>query len=466
MLTFFNVLGQQKNVLFIVVDDLRPELGCYGNPIVKSPNIDKLASEGIVFEKAYCQQAVCGPSRASFLSGLRPNSTNVFDLKTRLQESVPNTLTLPLFFKNKGYEVISLGKIYHNRGENGDDPNSWTELEWHPQGQWKGRGYLTKEAQSKIYNTNRKKGVGPSTEKAAVSDNMYPDGVLADEAIDRLKGFKKSGKPFFLACGFQKPHLPFNAPKRYWDIYNPETLYQTSQKSWPVDMPKRAGNKSGELKSYTDIPQKKKNWDKSIETNLIHGYYASVSYVDAQIGKVVEELDRLDLRKSTIIVLLGDHGWKLNDYGAWCKHTNFEIDARVPLIISAPQYKTNKNSPALVELVDVYPTLADFCNFEIPTHCEGASLIPLLKKPNKKWKQVALSQYPTSGSMRYSIRSGKWRYTEWIDKENHIVERELYDHSKSQLADRNYAKDKKYQSIVKKLSKQLDKGNGWKKFQK
>ncbi len=455
--------SQEYNVLFISVDDLRPDLGCYSNSIIKSPNIDKLAENGTLFTMAYCQQAVCAPSRASLLSGLRPNSTNVTDLRSPLQEVAPNTLTLPKIFKNNGYEVISLGKVYHHRGKNGDDPNSWSEPEWNEKGDWKGRGYLAKESQEQI-DFEKLKGKGPAFEAPDVSDDAYPDGQLAKEAIRRLKGFKESGKPFFLACGFHKPHLPFNAPKKYWDLYNPEGLYQSTQHNWPVDMPAYAGTTFGELRSYTNIPNKSKELHDTLAQQLIHGYYASVSYVDAQIGKVIDELDRLGLTENTVIVLWGDHGWKLNDYGSWCKHTNFEIDTHVPLLLSAPGYKKGKRSKALVEFVDIYPTLAELCDIEVPNHCEGTSMVPLLKKPNRKWKEAAFSQYPRKGLMGHSIRSGIWRYTEWIGKEGNVIDRELYDHSGGPLADRNLANEEMYKSVVEELSEILDKGDGWKKI--
>jgi len=457
---------KKTNVLFIAVDDLRPELGCYGNKLIKSPGLDRLAAEGTLFERAYCQQAVCAPSRVSLLSGCRPDTTKVTDLQSPLRTTRPDLLTLPRLFKQHGYQAASLGKIYHHRGPQGDDPQSWSCPEWEEKGSWKGRGYLSPEAQAQI-NTGPRKGVGvgPATEAADVADTDYRDGAIADEAIARLRKFQADDQPFFLAVGFKKPHLPFNAPLKYWKMYDPDKLYRTARDTWPQSMPSLAKTGWGELRGYTDIPDKTSRLSDEMAKKLIHGYYACVTYVDAQIGRVISALEALGLRDNTVIVLWGDHGWKLNDYGAWCKHTNLEIDTHVPLLLSAPGYNKNQRSKALVEFVDIYPTLAELCDLEIPPHCEGTSMVPLLNDPARDWKKAAFSQYPRGKFMGYSMRCGQWRYTEWLDEQGDVLNRELYDHSNGPLADKNLAGEPKYKEIVKELSAILNKGKGWKSFQ-
>jgi len=419
----------KRNVLFIAVDDLRPELGCYGHPRILSPNIDKLAARGLVFERAYCQQAVCAPSRASLLSGCRPDTTHIYDLRTPLRKAMPNVLSLPQHFKNNGYETVSLGKIYHHW--NDDNGIGWTIPAWHPKGPWKGRGYRAEASIRAMRERDKKhpdrKGIGPAFEAADVPDNGYPDGATADKAIEELRRLK--GKPFFLAVGFLKPHLPFNAPKKYWDLYRREDIKLPANRHWPKDMPAIAGMNWGELRQYVGISAKG-NLPDAQARELIHGYYACVSYTDAQVGRVLDELERLGLADDTIIVLWGDHGWKLGEYSAWCKHTNFELDTHAPLILSVPgQKNAGKKTPALVEFVDIYPTLCEAAGLPLPSHLEGTSMMPLLDAPQRPWKSAAFSQYPRGRVMGYTMRTDRWRYTEWQDRRTHaVVARELYDH--------------------------------------
>ncbi|RLD10363.1 MAG: iduronate sulfatase [Chlamydiae bacterium] len=461
--------GKKKNVLFIAVDDLRPQLGCYGQKQIISPNIDKLAANGTLFENAYCQQAVCSPSRTSLLTGLRPDSCKVWDLHTFFRDTVPNVITLPQYFKQNGYFTKSLGKIFHRQPMQ-DDKYSWSV----PSERFWGDGYwqtkenikivekLKKEAKEKglkgserYYST-----LGPPTDDADVPDNAYGDGVTADKAVESLKKLAKTGEPFFLATGFVKPHLPFSAPKKYWDMYKPEDIKLSPQKSWPKNSPKVAKSFWGELRHYYGMPEKGPLSQKQTR-KLIHGYYASVTYTDAQIGKVVDQLDKLGLRDDTIIILWGDHGWKLGDYNAWCKHTNFEVDTHAPLIIDAPGFKKGQRTKSFVEFVDIYPTLAQLCDLPIPNHCEGKSMVPLLKNPNAKIRDAALSQWPKNGGkiMGYTIRTKNWRYTEWINKKDKkIIARELYDHRPGApaLEAVNLAEEKQYAETVKKLSKKLN----------
>jgi arylsulfatase A-like enzyme len=472
------VAKSRLNVLFIAVDDLRPQLGCYGHKQMKTPNLDRLASEGLRFNRAYCQQAVCAPSRASLLTGARPDTTRVYDLRTPLNTVRPDLVSLPRHFKNHGYETVSLGKVYHHPNE---DPLAWSVPPWRPEGNWVGRGYLDpfsihavrqndavlraryqKALQAGERVQPPEYGRGPAMEAPDVPDNAYPDGKICEKALEELRRLKD--RPFFLAVGFHKPHLPFNAPRKYWDLYSPEDIELPARNQWPEGMPAVAGSNWGELRSYTGMPAEGPV-DETTMRLLIHGYYACVSFTDAQVGRLLDELDRLDLRQKTIVVLWGDHGWKLGEYGAWCKHTNFELDTHAPLLLSIPgQKNAGAATDALVEFVDIYPTLAEACGLEVPTHCEGLSMLPLFENPQRPWKAAAFSQYPRGKLMGYSMRTERWRYTEWIERQTgNVTARELYDHSKEDAPGANLAGLNAYAETVRELSALLDKGRGWRK---
>ena len=452
---------RKLNVLFVAVDDLRPELGCYGHPMILSPHIDKLAAVGMVFERAYVQQAVCAPSRASLLTGTRPDTTRIYNLTTPVRKQMPTVLTLPQHFRNHGYETASVGKIYHHH--NDDNGLGWSTPAWHPSGPWQGRGYRSPEAIAAMKEhdaTNpKKKGIGPAFDAADVPDNGYPDGVTADKAVEELRRLKAAGKPFFLAVGFYKPHLPFNAPKRYWDLYDRAKIEVPANRRWPKDMPAMAGTNWGELRQYTGIPRQGNLPDEQAK-ELIHGYYACVSYMDAQFGRVVAELERLGLRDTTIIVLWGDHGWKLGEYSAWCKHTNFELDTHAPVVLSVPgQKNAGKKTKALVEFVDIYPTLCEAAGLPLPDHLEGTSMMPLLDDPGRPWKKAAISQYPRGKLMGYTMRTDRWRYTEWRDRRTkQPVARELYDHESDPGENTNVASRSEHRDTVERLSQTLRAG--------
>jgi arylsulfatase A-like enzyme len=451
------------NVLFIAVDDLRPELGCYGHPMAKSPSIDALAEKGFLFERAYVQQAVCAPSRASLLTGTRPDTTGIYHLRTPVRKAMPNVLTLPQHFRNHGYETVSLGKIYHHWRD--DNKKGWSTPAWHPRGPWTGRGYRSEAAVAAVKKrdaTNpRKKGIGPATDDADVPDNGYRDGVVADEAVEHLRRLKGQGKPFFLAVGFYKPHLPFNAPKRYWDLYDRTKIELPDYRKNPQGAPGFALTNWGELRQYTDIPRKG-DLDDAKSRQLIHGYYACVSYMDAQVGRVLDELERLGLADNTAIILWGDHGWKLGEYGDWCKHTNFEYDTHAPLLFHQPgQKNAGGRTDALVEFVDMYPSLCEACGLPVPEHLEGTSFLPLLETPDRPWKKAAFSQYPRGRMMGYTLRTDRWRYTEWLDRKSKKCRaRELYDHQNDPGETRNLAAKPEHKDTVQRLSP-LIKG-GWK----
>ena len=465
-------INDKMNVLFVVFDDLRPELGCYGEEQIISPNIDNLARDGILFERAYCQQAVCAPTRASVLSGCRPDTTQIYDLKTPLRSVMPDVLSLPEHFKNNGYETVSVGKVYHHRT---DDLQGWSKEPTQSRGDWQGRGYLTDEAVENMKRNaeimrkrgDNRTGVGPAFEAADVPDNAYHDGMDADTAIQELRLLKDN--PFFLAVGFHKPHLPFNSPKRYWDLYDPESINLAENPFAPEGATKYSLTNFGELRGYFGMPKEGPVPDDQAR-QLIHGYSACVSYVDAQLGRVIAELERLKLRENTVIIMWGDHGWKLGEHASWCKHTNFEVDARAPMIISAPGVKGNgKHTSALAEFVDMYPTLCELCDLEIPEHLEGLSLVPVMQDPDRSWKEAAFSQYPRGKVMGYTMRTDRYRYTEWIDRQyiltdqglsqaREVKARELYDHQGDPQENVNVINLPGYAEDVKKLEATMEQG--------
>jgi arylsulfatase A-like enzyme len=413
------------NILFVAVDDLRCQLGCYGMPHVISPNIDALAADGLVLERAYCQQAICAPSRASVLTGCRPDTTTIYDLNTPVRSVMPDVVTLPEFFKTNGYETISVGKIYHHRT---DDLQGWCKEPFVSQGDWQGRGYLTDEAIEEMKGNDAanhargdmRQGIGPAFEAADVDDEGYHDGRDASAAIRELARLATLDRPFFLAMGFHKPHLPFNAPKRYWDMYDPAALPLAENPFAPEGANRFSLTDFGELRGYFGIP-KEGPVPEPLARQLIHGYCACVTYMDAQFGRVMAELERLGLRENTIVMFWGDHGWKLGEHASWCKHTNFEIDTHAPLLVSTPDtIGKGLRTRALVEFVAGLP---------IPEHCEGTSFAPLLADPDQPWKRAAFSQYPRRNVMGYTVRTDRYRYTEWQQRDTgEILARELYDH--------------------------------------
>lgn len=459
--------GKRPNVLFIAVDDLRPELGCYGNPLIKSPNIDRIAAQGMVFNHAYCQQAVCSPSRSSLLTGTRPDTTKVWDLATHFRKALPGVVTLPQCFKENGYFVQGMGKIYHG-GLN--DPASWS-VPWTSPNMPHSAGQQTldpdtMERKAKAQKAKRRKEKrGPAFLATDGPDNALHDGELADMAIAALQDIQKKKEPFFLAVGFIKPHLPFVSPKKYWDLYDPESIPLAPNPFLPKDAPPYALADRNELWNYEGVPAES-HLPEAYARQLKHGYYAAVSFMDAQVGRVLDELDRLGLRDNTIIVLWGDHGWKLGEHDRWCKHSNVENDTNAPLIISTPGMKhAGEKTDALVEFVDLYPTLADVAGLTKPNHLEGASAAPLLSNPGTPWKEAAFSQYPRSYQgkhlMGYSMRTSRYRFTCWVDRDDHtkVDAIELYDHKTDPQENVNIAGDPDNEKLVKKLMRQWR--GGW-----
>ena len=509
LLNLSNSSAQSKskpNVLFIAIDDLKPILGCYGDKMIKTPNIDRIAKNGTIFFANYCQQAVCGPTRASIMTGKRPDYTKIWDLKTKMRDMNPDILSMPQYFITQGYSTQGIGKVYDIRCVDKDfDKPSWSVPYYQTDKtlyskqtgepiniQYQNlatkelaKNYL-KEAYAKGLKDEAAKAevmlrVKPSVESVDVPDDAYTDGVHAKMAKNILIGLSKKSEPFFLAVGFSKPHLPFVSPKKYWDLYDRKKMplapfQHSTENAVPI-----AYHNAGELRAYTDIDPINSYTDQnpglslSLEKQkeLIHGYYAAVSYTDAQLGIVLNALDSLGLTDNTIIVLWGDHGWHLGDHNLWCKHSNFENAARAPLIISAPGIASS-NVKTQTEFVDIFPTLCDLANIKIPSNLDGKSLVPAMKKPTTVIKEYSVSQYPRSGAvgeserlgyaetefMGYSLRTKQFRYTIWMKNRWRtskvfdkylMVGAELYDYQKDPLEKVNVVGKKDYAIALKKM---------------
>lgn len=446
--------ADKPNVLLICVDDLKPVLGCYGDKTVKSPHIDRLAARSVLFERAYCNQAVCSPSRNALLTGWRPQTLGIYDLGTNFRRSRPDAVTLPQRFKQHGWRTEALGKIFHVGHGNQEDAASWSVPHWkanvvsYALPESKAKEGLTRE--EALFANKSANGLprGAAYESADVSDATYPDGALADEALRRLRAAKeKPDEPFFLAVGFVKPHLPFVAPKKYWDLYDRTAFRPADVRTPPQGAPSYAPQFGGELRQYKDIPDSGP-LDEELQRTLIHGYHAAISYMDAQLGKVLDELDRLDLAKNTIVVLWGDHGWHLGDHGIWCKHTNYEQATRIPLLVSAPGLKAGVKTSSLAESVDVYPTLCELAGLPAPEGLDGRSFAATLREPAAPTKDHLIHVYPRTGANKTpligrAVRTARHRLVEWkkIGAPADTAELELYDYETDPLETRNLAAD-------------------------
>lgn len=519
--SFSQAFGQTSpNILFIAIDDLRPELGCYGSPIAKSPHLDRLASEGLKFNRAYCQQAICSPSRASLMTGARPDTIGVIENTAYFRELNPEIVTLPQHLIANGYETVYCGKIYHARMT--DHERSWSRAP-----AWKTCQYErpklpgayalpenqktwldNKQAMLAKYGPSGAGGLvhGPAYEAADVEDHVYGDGFNTQLAIATLKDHleHKPEQPLFLALGLVKPHLDFIAPKKYWDLYDRSKIQTASQKSPPEGGAATGLHASFELRTRHGIPKSGPIGEK-LSVTLLHGYYACVSYVDAQVGMMLKALEDAGVRDNTIVIVWGDHGWHLGDMGIWGKATNYEIATRVPMVIWTPDMKQRgATTDALVELVDIYPTLCELSGVPLPEHLEGLSFAPLLTEPNQPWKRAAFSQFPNpalrewaanplSAGMRqtffgplirdvesrimrqqgdrwdrdlfenhlmgYTMRTDRYRLVLWRDyrdPDRKPVFVELYDHQSDPGETRNVATENP--QVVKHLTKQFNRG--------
>jgi arylsulfatase A-like enzyme len=466
----------------IPVDDLRPQLGCYGDGRIVSPNLDRLAATGTLFRRAYTMVAVCSPSRTCLLTGCRPDTTQVFDLVTHFRQNLPDVVTLPQYFRQQGYETVGMGKVYHSGLNDQLSWSRWVDVEAGPAWldprtqEWQAR--LRQEADEKKM-TQAERGRytrGTATECLDVPDSAYLDGAMTDRAVAELQDLAKSGKPFFLAVGYHKPHLPFIAPKRYWDLYRRQDIPTALNPFHPKNMPAGAVDSfPGEMGAYCDARglaarQKaagKQDWPEEYARQVIHAYFACISYVDAQIGRLLATLEETGLARNTVVVLWGDHGWHLGENGTWGKHTNLEWATRSPLILRVPGLgQEGRVTDGLTEFVDVYPTLAAACGLPVPAHCEGTSLVPLVRDPSRSWKNAAFSEYRKNiegvGCLGYTMRTDRFRYTEWHrrNEPGTVVARELYDHRRNHDENENLAGDPAHAPLVQELAAQLK--AGWK----
>ncbi|MEI6946808.1 sulfatase [Paraflavisolibacter sp. H34] len=433
------------NVLFIAIDDLNNELGCYGSPVVKSPNIDRLAARGVKFVRAYNQFPLCSPSRSSLLTGYRPDVTGIYELQTHFRKNLPGVVTLPQLFKNNQYFSARVGKIFHygvpgQIGTNGlDDSLSWS-LRVNPYGR-------DKVEESKVVNLTPDRGLGSALSYyiADGADNEQTDGRIADEAIQLLQ--QKKDEPFFLAVGFFRPHTPYVAPKKYFDLYPLESIpLAKSVENDLADVPDAA------------LFTKPAHWglNEDAQKQSRRAYYAAISFMDAQVGRVLDELDRLKLTENTVVVLWSDHGYNTGDHGQWMKQSLFEKSARVPLIISVPGGVKGKASPRTVELLDIYPTLSELAGLRSPQKVQGTSLVPLLKNPEAAWNLPAYTQVKRRDLMGRSVRTERWRYTEWDEGR---AGAELYDHQNDPGEFTNLAQDPRFSGQVKELAALLRKND-------
>jgi arylsulfatase A-like enzyme len=482
----------KKNILFIAVDDLKPLLSNYGASQMHTPNLDRLANMGMTFTNAHVQYAVCGPSRASVMTGANPDKTKVWDLHTDFRESAPDLISMPEYLITQGYETTAVGKIYHKGSSApGHDGKSWSMPHQLPKNYDPKYGKaafeyyqdpVTKKKMEALISEGEEKGIKggkmrnyvfkslkPSTESADVSDTAYQDGLYTQTALKQLNDLENTGKPWFLGVGYQKPHLPFVAPKKYWDLYDRDKIELAKFQQLADGTPKFAYHSFGELRAFSDIDNKLGVGDKLPEAKqleLIHGYMACISYIDAQIGKLLDELERRNILDDTIIVLWGDHGWHLGDHTEWCKHSNFEQATRIPFMFAGPGVEKNQKSHHPVNLVDLFPTVFDLANVPQITQTDGKSLVPLLDddKSTTIDMDYAYHQYARGKRMGYSIRTERYRYTEWHDnnyrsygnyQEDNIVGVELYDYEKDPLETKNWVEDSSYATAVKELKSKL-----------
>ena len=490
------VANPKPNVLFVIVDDLRPELGCYGNSVIQTPNFDRFAESAMVFNRAFCQAAACAPSRASAMLGKRPDTTRVWSLGEKFREINPSAITMPQHFHKFGYYTVSIGKIFHNHMP---DPVSFDEPDLKPP-EYATAELIDRDPESFYYDEGLKEELakvraerlkknpnayaggwayGRSWEASEAPDEAFYDGAQTTLALEKLKALKERQQPFYLAMGYYRPHLPFVAPKKYWDLYDRNTLPMATNPHLPKNAPPMAMDSAYELKGCYDLEWVKHPAIEQVPEEtarlLKHGYYASVSYVDACFGRLMDGIKDLGLDGSTIVVVWGDHGWKLGEHGSWCKQTNYNIDTRVPLLIRVP----GKNAVAakcnqLVEIVDLYPTLCELAGIDVPGGMEGVSLRPMLKNPKVALKSAVFSQYHRQPKvsldgkryMGYSMITSRYHYVQWQawDNDQHVASEqaavELYDNQTDPDENVNIAGRPENAALVRQLGEQLR--AGWK----
>jgi arylsulfatase A-like enzyme len=430
----------QPNVLFIIVDDLRPELPVYGHEQVQAPHIDALAAEGVVFANAYANVPVCGASRASMMSGLRPTATRFVGFDARIDEDAPDVMPLHALLKANGYQTESLGKVLHHKD---DSPAGWSVPPWSalddvPRHVATGFRNYQDPANITAFKEN---GIGPATEAPDLDDDAYFDGQTASRAVAALERLALAEKPFFLAVGFVKPHLPFTAPRKYWDLYGRDDIRLAHVGAMPEGVPKQARHTFGELRRYSDVPDDPEvPIDDRLARKLKHGYYASVSYADAQVGRVLDKLEELELDSSTIVILVGDHGWSLGEHGLWAKHSPFDVATRIPMIVSAPGLGEPGTAKALVELVDLYPTLVALLDLPAPAHLQGESFVTLLEDAAAPGKAAVFPRWKNADV----VKTEQYALTVWVDSRGRPVAEMMFDHAADRDETVNLAQDGNY----------------------
>ncbi len=485
------------NILFVSIDDLGPNLGAYDNPYIHSPNLDEFAKSATVFRRAYCQAAVCAPSRASLMTGIRPDSSGVWHLGDKFRIINPDAVTMPQWFSKHGYYTVNIGKIFHNYMP---DSISWDEPDLRPARYLK-PAWLKRDGETFYVNeeTQRKQKIkrdsiialrpnyyadgwnnGPAWEWEDVHDSMYFDGAQTELAIKTLERLAEKSKPFYLALGYFRPHLPFAVPKKYWDLYDPEKLPLASNPFLPKAAPIMSMNSMYELRGYDGFGHIKHPSEFSMNEDtariLKQGYYASVSYIDAQFAKVLESLKQLGLDKNTIVVVWGDHGWKLGEHNGWCKQTNYNIDIHVPLMVYSPtsEFKGGQTF-AITELIDIFPSLCELANIPSPSYIHGESFVPVMKNKSDGVKSIAYSQFHRRPKvspdgqryMGYSIVNADWHYVEWyswdaeIKMRGDLVAKELYNLKDDPEENQNLAVDTTYDNLMSKLNKSITLGFKW-----
>lgn len=467
--------SKRPNVLFIASDDMRPQLGCYGDPLVKSPNLDRLALRGMVFSRAFCQQALCSPSRISLLSGRHPWTTRIYEIGPPLRSTMPDIVTLPQLFKNNGYFTRSLGKIYHIGI---DDPDSWSVRSWvskalryDPDNDAKVKAAAAKfRAAGKPVPSRGPTApyfAGPAFSSPDCDDDALMDGDMTRKAIEELRELaKKPQQPFFLAVGYVNPHGPWVAPKKYTDLYDPAGIRLPDNRFPPRDAPAYAATSGQDFYWYANVPRDHRITN-GFGTQCLHGYLAAISYVDACVGRLLAELDNLGLRDNTIIVFWGDHGYYMGEHDWWGgKHNNYEGATHAPLIVSVPGMKAaGRKTEALVEFVDIFPSLAELARLTAPEGLEGKSFSRLLDDPTLPWKKSAISEYPKGGKLGTAMRTDRYRYVEWHDKSGRLADRELYDHQTDPQENQNIAGRTENTALIESLAAALQASRAARKAQ-
>ncbi len=438
--------AKRPNVLFIAVDDLRPQLGCYGHSQMVTPHLDALAADGTLFDLANCMVPVCGASRSSLMTGLRPTRSRFRTWDCSTEKEAPGIVPLNAHFKQHGYYTVTNGKIFNNPG---DCQYGWSEPDWRPGPM---RYHVPENQRLHLERNVDGRRRGPATEMGDAPIEEYRDGEVLDKSLEDLRRLARREQPFFLAVGFHRPHLPFVAPRKYWERYDrgriklPETY-----RAPPKDAPSQALHTFGELRAYSDIPAQGPLSDEMAIT-LIHGYYACVSFVDDLVGTLLNELDRLELSKNTIVVLWGDHGWNLGEHTLWCKHCCFETSMRAPLLVRAPGMPAGVECGAPVEFIDVYPSLCELAGLPLPEHLQGTSFVPLLRGAGgQAAREAAIGRYGNGET----IRTTQYRYTEYLDNTGRLTARMLYDHHADPNETVNLAEHPANREVVDRLSERL-----------